>query len=72
MVAGSATAAVEVNEVVVAAVVRAVVRAVEVLVDEVLDVDEAVDAAGDGDGALVLEPVLALRLLQQRPEERVL
>ncbi|CAN6323519.1 unnamed protein product [Urochloa humidicola] len=46
--------------------------AVEVLVDEVLDVDEAVDAAGDGDGALVAEPVLALGLVQQRAEERVL
>lgn len=57
--------AVEVDEVLRAA-------AVEVLVDEVLDLDEAVDAAGDGDGALVAEAVLALGLLQQRAEERVL
>ncbi|KAJ1294866.1 hypothetical protein BS78_01G179200 [Paspalum vaginatum] len=60
-----AAAAVEVDELVRAA-------AVQVLVDEVLDVDEAVDAAGDGDGALVAEAVLALGLLQQRAEERVL
>nr|AAK84449.1 hypothetical protein [Oryza sativa Japonica Group]ABG66181.1 expressed protein [Oryza sativa Japonica Group] len=46
--------------------------AVEVLDDEVLDVDEAVDAAGDGDGAPLREAVLALGLLEQRPEERVL
>jgi hypothetical protein len=46
--------------------------AVEVLADEVLDLDEAVDAAGDGDGALVAEAVLAFGLLEQRAEERVL
>lgn len=49
-----------------------VVLHAEVAVDEVLDVDEAVDAAGDGDGALVPEAVLALRLLEQGPEQRVL
>jgi len=57
-------AAVEVDEL--------VVLDAEVAVDEVLDVDEAVDAAGDGDGALVPEAVLALRLLEQGPEQRVL
>lgn len=66
MVSGGA-AAVEVDKV--SAVVRA---SLEVPVDEVLDVDESVDAAGDGDGALLLEAVLALRLLEQRTEERVL
>lgn len=60
-------AAVEVDE-----VLGAGGGAVEVLADEVLDLDEAVDAAGDGDGALVAEAVLALGLLQQRAEERVL
>jgi hypothetical protein len=63
-----AAVTVEVDEV----VVRAGGAAVEVLVDEVLDLDESVDAAGDGDGALVAEAVLALGLLQQRAEERVL
>ena len=61
---GGGGAAVEVDELV-------AVRA-EVAVDEALDVDEAVDAAGDGDGALVPEAVLALGLVEQRPEERVL
>jgi len=60
--------AVEVDEVLRAAAGGAV----EVLADEVLDLDEAVDAAGDGDGALVAEAVLALGLLEQRAEERVL
>ncbi|CAN6310495.1 unnamed protein product [Urochloa humidicola] len=63
--AATSSAAVEVDEVLGAG-------AVEVLVDEVLDVDEAVDAAWDGDGALVAEPVLALGLVEQRAEERVL
>jgi len=61
--------AVEVDEVLRAG---AAAGAVEVLADEVLDLDEAVDAAGDGDGALVAEAVLALGLLEQRAEERVL
>ncbi|CAN6298821.1 unnamed protein product [Urochloa humidicola] len=61
----AAAAVVEVDEVLGAG-------AVEVLVDEVLDVDEAVDAAWDGDGALVAEAVLALGLVEQRAEERVL
>ena len=39
----------------------------EVAVDEALDVDEAVDAAGDGDGALVPEAVLALGLVEEGP-----
>lgn len=64
---GAGAGAVEVDEVVVRAW-----PAVEVLVDDALDLDEAVDAAGDGDGALVAESVLALGLLQQRAEERVL
>jgi len=61
--------AVEVDEVLRAG---AAAGAVEVLADEVLDLDEAVDAAGDGDGALVAEAILALGLLEQRAEERVL
>lgn len=65
MVVRGGGGAVEVDEVLCAA-------AVEVLVDEVLDLDEAVDAARDGDGALVAEAVLALGLLEQRAEERVL
>lgn len=64
-VGGGGGAVVEVDEVLVRG-------GAEVAVDEVLDVDEAVDAAGDGDGALVPEAVLALGLLQQLPEERVL
>jgi len=65
LAAGDACAAVvEVDEV--------LVVLAEVAVDEVLDLDEAVDAAGDGDGSLVPEAVLPLRLLEQRPEERVL
>jgi hypothetical protein len=68
VVRGPGAVTVEVDEV----VVGAGGAAVEVLVDEVLDLDESVDAAGDGDGALVAEAVLALGLLQQRAEERVL
>jgi hypothetical protein len=62
---GGGGGAVEVDEVVGAG-------AVEVPADEALELDEAVDAAGDGEGALVPEAVLALGLLQQRAEERVL
>lgn len=62
---GGGGGAVEVDEVVGAG-------AVEVPADEALELDEAVDAAGDGEGALVPETVLALGLLQQRAEERVL
>jgi hypothetical protein len=55
---GGGPAVIEVDEVAV----------VVVAVDLVLDVDEAVNAAGDGDGALVPEAVLALRLVEQRHE----
>lgn len=43
-----------------------------VAVDDALNVAEVVDATGDGDGALVLEPVLLLGLVEEPHEERVL
>jgi hypothetical protein len=53
-------------------VVVVVVLLLLLLVDDSLDAAEVVDAAGDGDGALLLEPVLLLRRLEQRHEQRVL
>ncbi|CAL9105358.1 unnamed protein product [Musa acuminata var. zebrina] len=44
---------------------------VAVAVDDVLDAAEVLDVAGDGDGALVVEAVLLLRLLEQPHEEGV-
>ncbi|KAB8103865.1 hypothetical protein EE612_036461 [Oryza sativa] len=42
------------------------------VVDDALDAAEVVDAAGDGDGALLLEPELLLGLLEEPHEQRVL
>ncbi|CAH9140843.1 unnamed protein product [Cuscuta epithymum] len=50
-------------------VVMVVVR--RLLIDQSLDLAKLLHVAGDVDRAVVVEPVLLLRLLQQLPEQRV-
>jgi hypothetical protein len=69
MASGGAEAAGDMVVVVAAGEESLVLR---LLVDDALDAAEVVDAAGDGDGALLREPVLLLRRLEQRHEQRVL
>jgi hypothetical protein len=68
MASGGAEAAGDMVVVVAAGEESVVLR---LLVDDPLDAAEVVDAAGDGDGALLREPVLRRRL-EQRHEQRVL
>lgn len=51
--------------------VAVVVMRIALLLDGVLDASKVLDLAGDGDGALVIEAVLLLGLLEQPRKQRV-